>query len=111
MFDAEFTGTWYLALFVGDPMTTSGAEVAINTTTGYARQAVTFAAAAARAKATNSAAVFPAAGASWGTIDHLALFAAATGGSPAAACTCTGTAVGVGVVVTVASGAFSLTGT
>ena len=72
--------TVYLAAFVGDPATTSGTEVAINTTTAYARQAVTFGAANAGA-ATNSAQVnFPVAGASWGTISHLAAYDASTSG-------------------------------
>jgi hypothetical protein len=71
----------YLAAFVGDPGST-GVEVAGN---GYARQAVTFNASSGSgenpcAAASNADATFPVATGSWGTVDNLALYDAATGG-------------------------------
>lgn len=71
----------YLAAFVGDPETISGAEVDANTTTGYGRQAVTMDSAASGSQANTAAVEFPVANASWGTITHLAIFDAESGGN------------------------------
>lgn len=71
----------YLAAFVGDPETTSGAEVDANTTTGYRRQAVTMGSAASGSQANTAAVEFPVANASWGTITHLAIFDAESSGN------------------------------
>jgi len=49
--------------------------------TAYARQAVTFAAASGGASATNATVTFPAATSSWGTITHVAVMDAETGGN------------------------------
>ncbi len=48
---------------------------------GYARQAITFAAAASASISTNSAAEFPAATGSWGSVSHWAIYDAATSGN------------------------------
>jgi hypothetical protein len=71
----------YAALFVGDP-TGAGVEV---TGTGYARKAVTFAAATGAgdigSAASNANADFGTAGAAWGTVDYCAIYDAITGGN------------------------------
>jgi len=48
---------------------------------GYARQAITFAAAASAAISSNAAAEFPAATGSWGSVSHWAIYDAATSGN------------------------------
>ena len=48
---------------------------------GYARQAITFAAAASASIASNAAAEFPAATGSWGSVSHWAIYDAATSGN------------------------------
>ena len=45
---------------------------------GYARQAITFAAAASASIATNAAVEFPSASGSWGTVSHWAIYDAST---------------------------------
>ena len=69
----------YLAAYVGDPGET-GVEVS-TLDTGYARQAVTFAGASAGSAASNAEVAFPVATANWGTVSHLALFDAQSGGN------------------------------
>jgi hypothetical protein len=49
--------------------------------TGYSRQAVTFAAAVQGTSATNATVTFPAATANWGTVTHVAVMDATTGGN------------------------------
>ena len=70
---------WYIGLFTSDPTDTgsAGTEVSGN---GYARTAVTFSVTADTA--TNTAAVeFPAAsGGNWGTISHIGVMTASSGG-------------------------------
>ena len=69
--------TWRLGLFTSDPGETGGTEISGN---GYARKAVTFT--VSGNTATNGSAVeFDAATGSWGTITHVAVFDAATGGN------------------------------
>lgn len=48
---------------------------------GYARQAITFAAAASASISNNAAVEFPSATGSWGTVSHWAIYDAATGGN------------------------------
>ena len=48
---------------------------------GYARQAITFAAAASGSIASNAAAGFPAATGSWGSVSHWAIYDASTSGN------------------------------
>ena len=69
---------WYLGLFTTDPgETQGGTEVSGN---GYAREAVTFT--VSGDTASNSAAIeFDAATGSWGTITHVAVYDASTGGT------------------------------
>jgi hypothetical protein len=69
--------TWRLGLFTSNPGETGGTEISGN---GYARKAVTFT--VSGNTATNGSAVeFDAATGSWGTITHVAVFDAATGGN------------------------------
>lgn len=71
---------WYVALFTSDPTDTGSAGTEVSTGTGYARTAVTFS--VTGDTATNSAAVeFPAAsGGNWGTITHIGVMTASSGG-------------------------------
>ncbi len=78
MLDAAISGTVYLGLYDGDPQG-AGAEISGN---GYARAMITFAAAAARRKASNMQADFPSPSAAWGVVTHGALFAEEAGGTP-----------------------------
>lgn len=73
----------YVALFTADP-TDPGAftnEIATTGSTAYARQLVTFAAAASGSAASNATITFPTATANWGTITHLAIVDGATRGA------------------------------
>jgi hypothetical protein len=72
---------WYIALFTSDPTDTGSAGTEVSTGTGYARTAVTFS--VTGDTASNSAAVeFPAAsGGSWGTVSHIGVMDASTGGN------------------------------
>ena len=78
--------TRYLALFTntsGNAATNLEAGTLTDEVSGgsYARQAVTFGAASGGASATNATVTFPAATASWGTITHVAVMDADTGGN------------------------------
>jgi len=48
---------------------------------GYARQAITFAAASSGSAATNGTVTFPTATGSWGSVSHYGIFDAASGGN------------------------------
>lgn len=69
---------WYVGLFTSDPTDAdTGTEVSGGS---YARTAVTFS--VTGNAATNTAGVeFPAATASWGTVSHIAVYDASTGGN------------------------------
>lgn len=69
---------WYVGLFTTDPTDAdTGTEVSGGS---YARTAVTFS--VTDNAATNTAGVeFPAATASWGTVSHIAVYDASTGGN------------------------------
>jgi hypothetical protein len=72
---------WYIALFTAAPSDAGGGtEVSGN---GYARQAVTFAAASSPGGTTSNtgALSFTAAGGNWGAITHGAVFNASTAGN------------------------------
>ena len=73
--------SWYIGLFTSDPTDTGSAGTEVSTGTGYARTSVTFS--VTGDTASNSAAVeFPAAsGGNWGTISHIGVMDAATGGN------------------------------
>ena len=73
--------SWYIGLFTSDPTDTGSAGTEVSTGTGYARTAVTFT--VTGDTASNSAAVeFPAAsGGNWGTISHIGVMDASTGGN------------------------------
>ena len=70
---------WYIGLFTSDPTDTGSAGTEVSGS-GYARTAVTFSVTADTA--TNTAAVeFPAAsGGNWGTISHIVVMTASSGG-------------------------------
>ena len=69
--------SWYLGLFTSNPGEGGGTEISGN---GYTRKAVTFT--VSGDTATNSGAVeFDVATGSWGTISHVAVFDAASGGA------------------------------
>lgn len=69
----------YLGLFTAAPGEGGGGtEVSGG---GYARQAVTFAAASGGTTSNSADITFPTATANWGTITHVALFDASTGGN------------------------------
>lgn len=69
---------WYVALFTADP---TDADTGTEVTGGsYARTAVTFS--VTGNAATNTGGVeFPAATASWGTVSHIGVYDASTGGN------------------------------
>src|SRR5690349_1821803 len=74
----------YLALFTTAPTDayTSGSPDGTEVSTGgYARQAITFSAASARAIGDNSAEAFTASGANYGTVVAIGIFDASTGGN------------------------------
>lgn len=78
---AAFTSpaTVYVALYTTDPTDAdAGVEVSGG---GYARQAVTFSAAAAGATSNAAKVTFPTATASWGTLSHWGIRDAATAGN------------------------------
>lgn len=71
--------TIYLAIFTTDPTdAASGTEVSGS---GYARQAVTFAAASGGTTSNSSAETFTASGGNFGTVTHFGLFDALTTGN------------------------------
>lgn len=72
---------WYVALYTAAPSDSGGGtEVSGN---GYAREAVTFDAASTPGGTTSNSGVvsFTAVGGSWGTVTHLGIFDADTGGN------------------------------
>lgn len=76
--------TLYLGLFTastGLETNSPSAEVSTGGGTNYARQTVTFGAASAGSSSTNATVTFPAAGANWGTITHVAVMDASTSGN------------------------------
>lgn len=71
--------TRHLALFTAAPNDAGGGtEVSAG---GYARQAVTFAAAASGATANDAPVSFTASGAGYGTVTHIGIFSASSGGN------------------------------
>lgn len=72
--------TVYLALSTADP-TDSGAGMAEPIGNGYQRQAITFGAAASRRVTQADPVTFPQATGAWGTVSHMAIFDAVSGGN------------------------------
>lgn len=100
---------WYLALFTSNPAEdASGTEVSTSGT-AYARQSASFT--VSGNEATTSAAIeFPTATASYGTVTHVGVFDASTGGNLIAySALSTSKAVGTGDVFRVPAGDFDLT--
>jgi hypothetical protein len=74
--------TVYLSLHTSDPGETGSTSAEISTSsTAYARQSITFAAAASGSAASNATVTFSAATASWGTITHIGINDASTAGN------------------------------
>ena len=100
---------WYVALFTSNPAEdASGTEVSTSGT-AYARQSVTFS--VSGNTATNTAAIeFPTATASYGTVSHVGVFDASTGGNLIAyAALTTSKAIDTGDVLRVNSGELDIT--
>jgi hypothetical protein len=100
---------WYLALFTSNPADdASGTEVSTSGT-AYARQSATFT--VSGDTASNSAAIeFPTATASFGTVSHVAVFDASTGGNMIAYAALTASkAIDTGDVFRVPSGDLDIT--
>lgn len=100
---------WHLALFTSNPdEDASGTEVSTSGT-AYARQSASFT--VSGNQATTSAAIeFPTATASYGTVTHVGVFDASTGGNLIAySALSTSKAVGTGDVFRVPAGDFDLT--
>ena len=100
---------WYLALFTANPdEDASGTEVSTSGT-AYARQAATFT--VSGDTASNSAAIeFPTATASYGTVSHVGVFDASTGGNLIAhAALTTSKAIDTGDVFRVPAGDLDIT--
>lgn len=69
----------YLALYTSDPTdANTGTEVSGS---GYARQLITWNAASSGSSTNNTAETFSASGGSWGTVTHIGIFDALTGGN------------------------------
>ena len=101
--------SWHLALFTSDPADdASGTEVSTSGT-AYARQSATFT--VSGDTASNSAAIeFPTATASYGTVTHVGVFDASTGGNLIAhAALTTSKAIDTGDVFRVPSGDLDIT--
>lgn len=73
--------SWFLALYTAAPSDSGGGTEVSGS--GYSRQAIAFAAAASPGGTTeNTGAVsFTASGGSWGTVTHVGIFTASTGGN------------------------------
>jgi hypothetical protein len=72
---------WFLALFTAAPTDAPGSGTEVSGG-GYARQAIAFGAASAAGTSVNSDTVaFSAAGGDFGTVTHLGIFDASTGGN------------------------------
>jgi len=100
---------WYLALFTSNPADdASGTEVSTSGT-AYARQSAAFT--VSGDTASNSAAIeFPTATASFGTVSHVAVFDASTGGNMIAYAALTASkAIDTGDVFRVPSGDLDIT--
>lgn len=72
---------WFIGLFTAAPSDSGGGTEVSGS--GYARQSVAFAAATSPGGTTNNSAAvsFTANGGNWGTITHIGIFTAATGGN------------------------------
>lgn len=100
---------WYMALFTSNPADdASGTEVSTSGT-AYARQSATFT--ISGDTASNSAAIeFPTATASFGTVSHVGVFDASTGGNLIAyAALSSSKAIDTGDVFRIPSGDFDVT--
>lgn len=102
----------YAALFLTDPSPGSAGGVATGTEctyTGYARQAVTFAASSGGVIANSTTITFPTSGSINGTANFVAFYDAVSGGNFIAGFTISATPINVGTAPSVAIGAMTMT--
>ena len=99
---------WYLALFTSDPTDTGAAGTEVSGG-GYVREAVAFT--VSGNTATNSGAIeWDAATASWGTVTHIAVMDAASGGNMIASNALTSSkAIGTDDIIRVPAGDLDIT--
>lgn len=100
--------SWYLALFTSDPTDTGAAGTEVSGG-GYVREAVAFT--VSGNTATNSGAIeWDAATASWGTVTHIAVMDAASGGNMIASNALTSSkAIGTDDIIRVPAGDLDIT--
>ena len=100
---------WYMALFTSNPADDASDTEVSTSGTAYARQSATFT--ISGDTASNSAAIeFPTATASFGTVSHVGVFDASTGGNLIAyAALSTSKAIDTGDVFRIPSGDFDVT--
>lgn len=100
---------WYLALFTSNPAEDASGTEVTTTGTAYARQSATFT--VSGNTASNSAAIeFPTATASYGTVTHVGVYTASSGGDLIAyAALSTSKAIDTGDVFRVPSGDLDVT--
>lgn len=99
--------TVYLALFTAAPSDAGGGTEV--TGGGYARQSIAFGAPAGGVITNSAAKTFTASGAAYGTVTHIGIFDASTGGNMLAWSPITSAVVGDGDSITFAIGAVQLT--
>ncbi len=100
---------WYLALFTSNPADDASGNEVSTSGTAYARQSATFTVSGDTAS-TNAAIEFPTATASFGTVSHVAVFDASTGGNMIAYAALTASkAIDTGDVFRVPSGDLDIT--
>ena len=103
--------TLYVGLFTAAPSDTGGGTEISTSSTGYARQTETFAVSGTSPTEANisSAIDFPTALADWGTITHLAVFDASTGGNMLAfSAATTSKTVATGDILRIPSGSLAI---
>lgn len=107
--DTLLAGTTYVGLFTDAAGMSTDQPATELVGTGYARQAVTHAAAASGVKATNSAVTFTAGGA-WATVNYVGVWSAVTGGNLLYWASISPETLANTNTLTIASGALSVNG-
>ncbi|WP_424766311.1 phage tail fiber protein [Paenibacillus sp. sgz302251] len=107
--DTLLSGTKYVGLFTDAAGISADQPTTELTGTGYARQAVTHAAASGGTKATNSAVTFTA-GAAWPTVNYVGVWDAATAGNLLYWASCSPETLANTNTLTIAAGALSISG-
>ena len=107
--DTLLAGTTYVGLFTDAAAMSTDQPSTEMVGTGYARQAVTHAAASGGVKATNAAVTFTAGGA-WPTANYVGVWSASTGGNLLYWASCSAETLANTNTLTIASGALSING-